>query len=372
MASIEIRDSKSMTVIPANSVSTRRRAIAIASFAILACSWIGFSRFGVRYEVRPFGETDPVPSRGDSADDPCIWVAKDDPSRSLILASDKKSGLCVYDLEGSLLQYLEVGRINNVDARDDFPFENGVAPIVAASNKDHDSIDVFAIDPTTRTVRFEFRVTSPDDVHPDGLCMYRSPRDGSFHVIIATKDGDIAQARLTPTGGEWVRRIRFSGESEGCVADDELGLLYVSEENVGIWRMVAEPEGGEQRVLVDTVSALGRLNNDVEGLAIWKGEGDRGFLVASNQGADDFLVYERSGDNRFVGRFSIGGGDKIDPVRHTDGIDVTSANLGPKMPKGLLVVQDDSDGKSAGSGLERQNFKLISWEAIERIIARPF
>jgi 3-phytase len=361
-----------MNPMPEVSSRPRTRRFPLALIALAAAVLVGFARFGLRYEVSPLRETEPVPSRGDCADDPCIWVSPDAPSRSLVIATDKKSGLCVYDLDGRMLQHLEVGRLNNVDVRDGFPFETGVAPIVAASNKDHDSIDVFALDPATRTLRFEFRVAPPKNVYPDGLCLYRSPRDGSFHVFVATKNGALVQFRLHATGGDPERRVRFSGESEGCVADDELGVLYVSEENVGIWRLDAEPEGGDRRVLVDSVGMLGRLNNDVEGLAIWRGEQGAGFLIASNQGADDFLVYERQGENRFVGRFSIGASNAVDAVRHTDGIEVTSANLGPDLPRGLLVVQDDADDLAGDTGSTRQNFKLISWEEIERAISRPF
>jgi 3-phytase len=35
-------------------------------------------------------ETEPVPSSGDAADDPAIWVHPGDPARSLVLGTDKK------------------------------------------------------------------------------------------------------------------------------------------------------------------------------------------------------------------------------------------------------------------------------------------
>lgn len=338
----------------------------------VAIGTVAFAHYGVRYEVTAFDETDPVLSRGDAADDPCIWVSTDDPSRSLIIGTDKKSGLCIFDLEGNLLEHMAVGRVNNADLREGFPFESGTAPILAGSNKDRDTIDVFALDTAARKLSFVYRVTPPKGFLPDGLCLYKNPRDGSFHVIATTKRGGLAQFKLSKDGGELVRQIRLSGETEGCVADDELGTLYLSEENVGIWRMRADPAEGDERTLVDTVGRLGRLNNDVEGLAIWHGPAGTGYLVASNQGGDDYLVYERAGDNPFVGRFSIGATETVDSVDHTDGIEVTSFPLLPHYPRGLMIVQDDLDGESAGSGKERQNFKLISWDAIERVLVKPF
>ncbi|QHC48451.1 phytase [Billgrantia tianxiuensis] len=48
------------------------------------------------------GETVPVASRGDAADDPAIWYNADAPERSLVLGTDKKRGLEVYDLQGNV------------------------------------------------------------------------------------------------------------------------------------------------------------------------------------------------------------------------------------------------------------------------------
>jgi myo-inositol-hexaphosphate 3-phosphohydrolase len=35
-------------------------------------------------------ETEAVPSRGDAADDPAIWIHPDNPAQSLVLGTDKK------------------------------------------------------------------------------------------------------------------------------------------------------------------------------------------------------------------------------------------------------------------------------------------
>jgi 3-phytase len=48
-------------------------------------------------------ETEPVPNMGDAADDPAIWVHPVDPALSLVLGTDKKGGLNVFDLEGNRL-----------------------------------------------------------------------------------------------------------------------------------------------------------------------------------------------------------------------------------------------------------------------------
>jgi 3-phytase len=65
-------------------------------------------------------QTEGVPSTGDAADDPAIWHNATQPSQSRILATDKQGGLQVNDLQGKTVQYLPVGRLNNVDVRHGF------------------------------------------------------------------------------------------------------------------------------------------------------------------------------------------------------------------------------------------------------------
>jgi 3-phytase len=97
---------------------------------------------------------------------------------------------------------------------------------------------------------------------------------------------------------------------------------------------------------------------DVEGLAIADAGDDAGFLVASSQGNNSFVIYRRNGANEFVHRFQITSGKDRDGAEVTDGIDVTTANLSPHFPRGLFVAQD---GKNDGAN---QNYKLVPWNDI--------
>ena len=78
-------------------------------------------------------ETDQRPS-GDKADDPAIWVNRAAPELSMVLATDKRAGLGVYDLTGHEFQLVELGGLNNVDLRPDFPFPDNPAPMIAVTN----------------------------------------------------------------------------------------------------------------------------------------------------------------------------------------------------------------------------------------------
>lgn len=60
----------------------------------------------------PVAQTAAVARFGDAADDPAIYVNRVDTARSLILGTDIREGLGVYSLNGSLPQFLAVGRLN--------------------------------------------------------------------------------------------------------------------------------------------------------------------------------------------------------------------------------------------------------------------
>src|SRR3546814_16494469 len=67
-------------------------------------------------QVTASGETQPVgTNRADAADDPAIWVDPANPNHALIVATDKKAGLHVYDLTGKDIAFTEAGLVNNVD-----------------------------------------------------------------------------------------------------------------------------------------------------------------------------------------------------------------------------------------------------------------
>lgn len=160
-----------------------------------------------------------------------------------------------------------------------------------------------------------------------------------------------------------VREFNVGSQTEGCVADDETGTLFIGEENFGIWKYSAEPGDGQTRTLIDKVDA-GNITADVEGMAIYHGPDGAGYLLVSNQGADNYAVYERTGEHRFLGLFHVVADEDtgIDGVSETDGLDVSSANFGPAFPGGIFVAQD---GRNI-TPEERQNFKLVPWSRIAK------
>lgn len=317
--------------------------------------------------VKPTMETEPVGTDGDAADDPALFVHPTDPKLSVIIGTDKKAGLYVYDLSGKPLQFLPDGKMNNVDLRGGFRLGGKDVTLVAASDRTHKSIALYVLDPATRmltNVADGVQATGLSD--PYGLCMYRG-RKGATYVFISDPEGLVRQWKLaaTPAGkvrAETVRDIRFDSQTEGCVADDETGKLYVAEEDVALWKVGAEPGAGQAKTAVARIKDNPALKDDLEGMGIYARPGGKGYLVVSSQGNNTYAVFRREGDNAYVGSFAViaDGATGIDGVSETDGLEVSSASFGPGLESGVFVAQDGHNV----SPPEHQNFKLVPWSAI--------
>jgi 3-phytase len=271
-----------------------------------------------------------------------------------------------YNLDGSIQQTINIGRLNNVDLRDGFLLDGVPVTVVAATNRTLGGLSVFTIDPETRMLADA--VASPilsavEEVY--GLCLYTSPVSGDLYAFINSADtGEVEQHRLIAQGDrittEVVRRLVVGSQTEGCAVDDENRTVYIGEEAVGLWRFGAEPDAGDVLTQIDSTGEDGHLTADVEGVALYLAEDGGGYVLVSSQGSSTFVVYERGGDNAYIGTFRVIESAYTDAVSGTDGLDVTAFALGAAFPDGLVVVQDDLNLSPAST----QNFKLISWRAV--------
>ena len=238
--------------------------------------------------------------------------------------------------------------------------------LVTATNRTSNRIESYTLNPATRqltNVTGSTAVSGLSEVY--GYCMYHSQINGKYYGIVTDRNtGAVKQLELVDSGSGSVNAVRVrdinvGSQTEGCVADDDLGYLYIGEEDVAIWKYGAEPGDGSSRTAVDYTIPQGGdvLVPDIEGLAIYYVDSSTGYLLASNQGNNSYSVYEREGDNAYLGDFVIASG-AIDGTNDTDGIDVSSANLGPGFEHGVFIAQDGSN--SGGN----QNYKYVPWESI--------
>ncbi|MDX2140327.1 MAG: phytase [Chloroflexota bacterium] len=325
-------------------------------------------------------ETQPVDAGTDAADDPAIWVNPTDSELSVIIGTDKTpaGGLVVYNLDGSVHQFVPIGRVNNVDLRSGFMMNGAETTLVVATNRTENSMVIYALDAETRELTEVGAPVVSDMREVYGICMYQDLAAGAFYAFVnSANTGEVEQYLLEEDGSGrvsavLVRDFVVGSQTEGCVVDDETGMLYVGEETVGIWRYGAQPDAGDAREMVDSTGADGNLIADVEGLAIYYAADGEGYLVASSQGSSEFVLYDRAVPNAYVGRFVVIETDVIDAVSGSDGLDVINLPLGAAFPDGALVVQDDLNLNPDGN----QNFKIISWTdiaaALELVVDRTY
>jgi 3-phytase len=323
----------------------------------------------IKYSVEATVETTPMPhtSKDDSADDPAIWINTEN---TVLIGTDKKGGLATYNLNGEQLKYYPYGNLNNCDLRYGFYIGGDTIDVLAASNRSNQSLSLYKISKGGVLDSIHCRKIKSgmqDEVY--GLCMYKSKQKGKMYVFMNSKAGEVEQFELfafnNNIDAKLVRTLRLNSQTEGMVADDEKGILYVGEENVGIWKFDAEPTGLKDGTLIPKSSEENQnIKYDIEGLAIYDMGNGKGYLIASSQGNDSYAVFERQGMNKYLGSFRITDG-LIDGVEGTDGLDVTSQKL-PGFEKGFLIVQDGDNYE--GERLASQNFKIIPWTNIEDII----
>ncbi|MEV7170296.1 phytase [Streptomyces sp. NPDC093224] len=338
--------------------SVRAATLPVAALALLAvpatpAPAAAAGAASVPVSVTATVETAPVSHSGDAADDPAVWVHPTDPARSVVVATDKKGALEVYDMTGARIQRVGGDHGNNVDVRGDV--------VVSADDEatgGDGAMHVYRIDPGTR--RLTWLADVPTEVTAHGICLYTSPATGRLYAFPNSTSGRVEQWELAVEGDSVrARSVRLwdAGSAvEGCYADETTGRLYLGEEDVGVWVYGAEPDAGTARTLLDSTGPGGHLSADVEGITA---AGNR--LFVSSQGSDDFTVYDRTG-RAYLGRFSVTGGRAADGCEDTDGIDATAAGLGPAFPQGVFVCQDGSNRTPGSSG--NQNFKFVPLQHI--------
>ncbi|MDO6694804.1 phytase [Aliiglaciecola sp. 3_MG-2023] len=313
--------------------------------------------------VKAYAQTQPMEVFGDAADDPAIWVNTSEPAQSRVLGTNKKQGMMLYDLQGKLLQQLNVGRVNNVDIRYGFTLGERTFDLAAASNRSTNSISLFSLQPDSGDLAYLSDIqTDLRDVY--GLCMYQ--QDDQFHVFVNDTDGRFQQYLLIPENdkinAKLIREFRVPSQPEGCVADDKHHQLYYGEESTGVWQVSARPTKAAARLIATTSDTFVA---DVEGMGIYNLD-DKRYLVASSQGNNSFGVFDLDENARYLGSFRINMdlAAGIDGVSETDGLELTSQPLGSRLPNGLLVVQDGRNRLPNAP----QNFKLVDGKLIKQLI----
>ncbi len=317
-----------------------------------------------RLTLHPSVETEAVEGDGDAADDAAVWVHPTRGEDSVILGTQKQSGLYVYALDGRVRQFLPVGRVNNVDLRQGVQLAGRRVDLAAASNRSHNGIDLFIIESESGQVSelksLPIAATSLSEVY--GFCMGHVR--GELLLFLATgKGGNAELFRYDAASNRVVseRVLPIDTQAEGCVIDDTNGDVFIGEEEHAVWQFnYFQPHLKKRLIGLHS----GAVVADIEGLALLHHGGAR-YLMLSSQGNDRFtLVNTTSGAIAAV--IEVAATDGIDAVSGTDGIEISQRLSSAQFPDGVLVVQDDVNSHPA----EHQNFKLVSLSALLRHLPR--
>ncbi len=326
-------------------------------------------------EVEAIYETPPVITEGDAADDPAIWLNKNNPSNSIIFGTDKKSGIYSYNLQGQELSYTNLGRINNVDTRSmnlgddenvsDFTFLFG-------SNRTLGSVDLWVFEDNKTRQKLKnnswevpskpsFRGKSNIIVY--GICAGIDPKYGLVAFLTEDTGPRVEVWNLTDNGLDLITTFNNGGESEGCVYDDFNRTLFISEEEVrGVLKAYRLDDSFDfsEPYIVD--SREGQIGGDPEGVSLYKTSNNSGYLILSSQGDSKFNLYDRNYPYDYITSFRIGSSKSIDNVTDTDGIETINFKLSDEYPEGIMIAQDGLN--KDGYKTKRQNFKIVSFKDV--------
>jgi 3-phytase len=309
-------------------------------------------------------ETHPVlaTEHDDAADDPAFWYNKENPEGSLVFGTNKKDGVYAYDVHGKERGYYPLGKVNNIDIRQEIIYRGDTFDVLAGSNRSDNSIIVYKIEKSGSInpliPNHVIDTTEINEVY--GFCLYKNAQ-GELFYIVNGKNGVIHAYHFIELGGymklELWKLWKLNSQPEGMVADDEFGWLYIGEEEKGIWKVDLTDGRSEPRILDSSQSSTNpAIRYDIEGLSIYYGEEGNGFLLASSQGNFSYALFDRV-SNEYVGSFKIEAGPVTDGVEETDGLEVFSGSIGEKYPKGIIIFQDGFNYD--GGQLKSQNFKIL-------------
>tara|TARA_R110002110_G_scaffold127266_2_gene306149 strand:+ start:193 stop:1239 length:1047 start_codon:yes stop_codon:yes gene_type:complete len=298
----------------------------------------------------------------DAADDPAIWRNPDDPGKSLVIGTDKRAGLYVFGMDGSQKSFLPEGELNNVDVRE-VMIDGRKTVLVGASirnDRNHAHIGLYRLDTASAKLQplGKFAAGAGEAY---GFCLGQD-KGGEVFAYMIGKAGAVRELKLSFAGGVpnavITREHKLATQPEGCVVDDRTGRLYVGEENVAIWIYDLNADAFVPQRFADVNGR--ELVADVEGLALAPKGKNGGYLVASSQGDNAYVLYDLS-TGKYVNRFRLVDG-VVDGTSETDGIEVILGDFGPDYPDGLMVAQDGDNGN------QTQNFKYVSWRRVMEVL----
>jgi 3-phytase len=302
-------------------------------------------------------------------DDPAIWVNPKDPSKSLILGTDKDEdgAVYVYNLDGKIDQkrtFRGLKRPNNIDVEYGLKLGGKKVDIAVVSERFTHNVRVFSL-PDMQPIdnggfpAFEGE-TGEEFRDLMGISCYKNKK-GQIYVIAGRKNG--------PTNGSYlwqylleekdgvltftlVRKFgKYSGknEIESIAVDDQLGYIYYSDETVGVRKYYADPEKGNAELALFATTGF---KEDHEGISIYNLNDKEGYILVSDQQNNTFHIFPREGTPGKPHNHKLLKTVRVS-TNESDGSEAVALPFGKRFPKGLFVAMSDN-----------KTFQFYSWEDI--------
>lgn len=311
-------------------------------------------------------------------DDPAIWVDPQDPSKSLILGTDKDEdgALYVYDLDGKIIEEKVIRglkRPNNVDVVYGLQTSFGRFDLALVSERFTGKVRIYSL-PSMQPLDgggidvYEGE-TGPEFRDLMGIAAYREPETGNVYVIPGRKNGPTDGTYLWQyllTGDSATQTIRatlvrkfgnYSGkkEIEALAVDHFHGYLYYCDEKVGVRKYHAKPDKGNAEL---ALFGQGDFYRDNEGISIYTAADGKGYILVSDQERNRFNIYPREGSVNDPHEHPLLGSLYLSSL-HSDGNEVIHLPLNNTFQKGLFVAM--SEGKT---------FHFYRWEdlALDKLV----
>ncbi len=309
------------------------------------------------------------PTKHDT-DDPAIWIHPTDPAKSLVIGTDKNvdGALYVYDLTGAIIEEKVVRNLkrpNNVDVEYGLILNHQPVDIAVTTERYENRLRIFSL-PDMKPIDnggipvFENQTQRA----PMGIALYKRPSDGQIYATVGRKEGPtngsyLWQYLLEDDGSGNVKgtKVREFGiwsgkkEIESIAVDDKLGYVYYSDEGVGVRKYHANPDvtHGNQELAIFGIEGF---LEDHEGISIYEVDDSTGYILVSDQQANEFHIFKREGEPGNPHLHTLVKVVKLS-TNESDGSEVTSVALNEQFPKGLFVAMSDN-----------KTFHYYSWEDI--------
>ncbi|SHM68786.1 phytase [Flavobacterium chilense] len=316
--------------------------------------------------VKPTIVTQALPH---DTDDPSIWIHPTDPSKSIIVGTDKDTdgALYAFDLKGKIIAKSEVlKRPNNVDIAYGLVIDGKKTDIAVTTERESNKIRIFSLPDLKAIDNGGISVFDGEELRdPMGIALYTRASDKKIFAIVGRKSGPsgsyLWQYELSGNGkfatAKVVRKFgAYSGkkEIEAIAVDNELGTVLYCDEQFGIRKYKADPALNDNKEL--TIFGKTGFKADNEGIAIYKKTDSTGYILVSNQQANTFMVYPREGAKGNPNDYPLLAEIPTSTIE-CDGADATSINLGGSFKNGLFVAMSNG-----------MTFHYYAWDLIQKRI----